>query len=109
MKKLLLVFLFLVLLSSVVLADAPFHIGLVTLTVSLGEEEYRGAEQFIKEYGLVSDGGIVEHLVFPDNLMAEIETSISQIFSLASDPLMKAIVASQAVPGTVDSKEITNE
>ena len=32
-------------------AEAPFHIGIATLTVSQAEDTYRGAERMIQEYG----------------------------------------------------------
>ncbi|HZK11533.1 MAG TPA: DUF3798 domain-containing protein [Atribacterota bacterium] len=102
MKRLLLAFLFVVLLSSIALAAAPFHIGIMTGTVSQQEDELRGAERLIKEYGDVSDGGMISHLTWPDNFMAEMETTISQIASFADDPLMKAIVVQSSVPGTVE-------
>jgi len=102
MKKLILAFLFIVLLSSVVLANAPFHIGIMTGTVSQQEDELRGAERLIKEYGNVSDGGMISHLTWPDSFMTEMETTISQIASWAGDPLMKAIIVQSAVPGTVE-------
>jgi len=102
MKKLLLAFLFIVLLSSVVLADAPFHIGIMTGTVSQQEDELRGAERLIEEYGRVSDGGMISHVTSPDNPDAEMETTISQITAWADDPLMKAIVVQTAISGTVE-------
>jgi len=102
MKKLLLALLFIVLFSSITLADAPFHIGIMTGTVSQMEDEIRGAEWLIKEYGQVLDGGMISHLTWPDNFMTEMETTISQIASWADDPLMKAIVVQTAVPGTVE-------
>lgn len=76
------------------------HIGIVTGTVSQGEDELRGAEAFIKEYGDVDKGGIVKHITYPDNFANELETVISQISGLADDPDMKAIVVNQSVPGT---------
>lgn len=103
MKKLLLAFLLIVLFSGITLADAPFHIGIMTGTVSQMEDEIRGAEWLIKEYGQVSDGGMISHLTWPDNFMAEMETTISQIVSWADDPKMKAIVVQTAVPGTVEA------
>lgn len=103
MKKLLLTFLFIVLFSSITLADAPFHIGIMTATVSQGEDEYRGAQRVIKEYGEVSDGGMIDHLTAPDDFNTEIETTISQILSFADDPKMKAIVVCQAYVGTVEA------
>lgn len=80
--------------------DGRPHIGIVTGTVSQGEDELRGAEAFIKEYGSVEEGGIVQHVTYPDNFMNEQETTISMIVGLADDPQMKAIVVNQGVPGT---------
>lgn len=103
MKKLLLTFLFVVLFSSIVLADAPFHIGVMTGTVSQFEDEVRGAEKLIEEYGDISDGGMIDHLTFPDEHIKEMETTISQIVGFADDPKMKAIVVNAAVEGTVEA------
>lgn len=80
--------------------SGKIHIGIVTGTVSQGEDEIRGAEAFIKEYGSVADGGMVQHVTYPDNFMNEQETTISNIVGLADDPQMKAIVVNQSVPGT---------
>lgn len=80
-----------------------FHIGVVTGTVSQSEDDLRGAEQLIKEYGAVAQGGRIQHLTYPDNFMQEMETTISQIVGLADDPAMKAIVVNQAVPGTTEA------
>ncbi|WP_371414812.1 DUF3798 domain-containing protein [Caloramator sp. E03] len=81
--------------------EQKFHIGIVTGTVAQSEDELRGAEAFIKEYGDVDNGGIVKHVTYPDNFMQEQETTIAQIVGLADDPLMKVIVVNQSVPGTV--------
>lgn len=81
---------------------ADFHIGIVTSTVSQSEDELRGAEMLIKKYGDVSNGGIIKHVTYPDNFMAEMETTIAQIAGLADDPQMKIIVVNQAVPGTTE-------
>ncbi|HOO75681.1 MAG: DUF3798 domain-containing protein [Thermotogae bacterium] len=82
---------------------ANFHIGIVTGTVSQSEDDLRGAEQLIKEYGEVANGGIIQHVTYPDQFMQEMETTIAQIVGLSDDPLMKAIVVNQAVPGTVEA------
>jgi hypothetical protein len=82
-------------------SEAKAHIGIVTGTVAQSEDELRGAEAFIKEYGDVDQGGIVKHVTYPDNFMQEQETTIAQIVGLADDPDMKAIVVNQSVPGTV--------
>ena len=77
-----------------------FHIGLITGTVSQGEDEIRGAEAAIAKYGKASEGGIIVHDTYPDRFEAEIETTISKIKAMADDPLMKAIIVNQSVPGT---------
>ncbi len=103
MKKLLSALLVLVVLSSAVFADAPFHVGIVTGTVSQSEDDLRGAEALIAEYGSVADGGYIQHMTYPDNFMEEQETTISVIAGLADDPLMKAVIVNQAVPGTAEA------
>ncbi|HOO31442.1 MAG: DUF3798 domain-containing protein [Bacillota bacterium] len=83
-------------LASVSIGAADFKIGVVTGTVSQGEDEYRGAEAAIQKYP-----GLILHRSYPDNFMQEQETTIAQITGLASDRQVKAIVINQAVPGTV--------
>ncbi len=84
-------------------AEAPFHIGVCTSTVSQSEDELRGAEALIKEYGEVANGGYIKHVTYPDNFMSEMETTISIIVGLADDPKMKVIVVNQAIPGTTEA------
>jgi hypothetical protein len=82
---------------------ADFHIGIVTGTVSQSEDDLRGAEKLIEEYGSVADGGMIQHVTYPDNFMQEMETTITQIVGLADDPMMKAIVVNQSIPGTTEA------
>ena len=89
--------------STAAMAAAPFHIGIVTGTVSQSEDDLRGAELMIKKYGDVSKGGMIKHLTYPDNFMSEMETTIAQIAGLADDPKMKVIVVNQAIPGTSEA------
>ena len=84
-------------------ADDTFHIGIVTGTVSQSEDDLRGAEALIAEYGAVKDGGMIQHVTYPDNFMDEQETTIAVIVGLADDPLMKAVIVNQAVPGTTEA------
>jgi hypothetical protein len=83
-------------------ADPEFHIGIMTGTVSQGEDDPRGAEQMIKLYGDVSDGGMIRYVTYPDNFMSEMETTIAQLAGMADDPLIKVVVVNQAVPGTTE-------
>lgn len=77
-------------------ASPDYKIGVVTGTVSQGEDEYRGAEAVIRKHP-----GLIVHRTYPDNFMQEQETYIAQIAALAADPKIKAIVVNQGVPGTV--------
>lgn len=77
------------------------HIGIVTGTVSQGEDDLRGAEAMIAKYGDANSGGMIKHVTYPDNFTQELETTIGTITGLADDPDMKVIVVNQAVPGTV--------
>lgn len=80
-----------------------FHIGIVTNTVTQAEDAYRGGEALADEYGKAADGGIIQAITIPDNFQAEQETTISSIVGLADDPLMKAIIICDAVPGTAEA------
>ncbi|MDR2049436.1 MAG: DUF3798 domain-containing protein [Treponema sp.] len=83
--------------------QGPFHIGILTETVSQAEDDLRGAEELIRRYGRVSDGGIIQHITYPDNFMDQQEVFISQVTSLCDDPLMKAIIINNAIPGTAEA------
>ncbi len=77
-------------------AFAAPKIGIMTGTVSQGEEEYRAGEEVVAKYG----ADRVIHVTYPDKFMDEQETTISQVMAMASDPDVRAIVICQAVPGT---------
>jgi hypothetical protein len=84
-------------------AEADYHIGVVSGTVSQSEDSLRGAEELVKMYGASDKGGMVTHVTYPDNFMQEMETTISQMVGLADDPKMKVILVAEAVPGTVEA------
>lgn len=84
-------------------SGAKYHIGIMTGTVSQSEDDLRGAEELIKLYGSVKDGGMIQHITYPDDFMSQQETTISQIVALADDPKMKAIIVNQAIPGTAEA------
>ena len=83
--------------------SAAYHIGIATETVSQAEDDLRGAEKLIEMYGSVKTGGMIQHITYPDDFMSQQETTIAQISALADDPLMKAIIVNQAVPGTAEA------
>lgn len=82
---------------------ASYHIGIVTGTVSQSEDDLRGAEKLIEMYGSAKSGGMIQHITYPDDFMSQQETTITQIVALADDPLMKAIIVNQAIPGTAEA------
>lgn len=96
-------YLLMLLLSVITFGKSDYHVGIITGTVSQSEDGLRGAEEVIKKYGSADKGGEVVHITFPDNFMQEMETTISQMVSLADDPKMKAIVIAEAIPGTVEA------
>ena len=83
--------------------NAKYHIGVVTGTVSQSEDDLRGGERLVELYGNSADGGMITTVTYPDNFTSEQETTIAEIVGLADDPLMKAIVVNQAVPGTAEA------
>lgn len=85
-------------------SDADYKIGVVTGTVSQGEEEFRAGENMVAKYG-----DMIKHITYPDRFAQETETTISQIASLAAEPGMKAIIITQAVPGMVAAVEKVRE
>ncbi|WP_404988315.1 DUF3798 domain-containing protein [Clostridium culturomicium] len=83
-----------------------YKIGIITGTVSQGEEEYRAAENMKKQYG-----DMIVLQTYPDSFMKEQETTIANTLALAADPDVKAIIFVQAVPGAsaaIDKVRETN-
>jgi hypothetical protein len=83
-------------------SDSEFHIGIATGNITQGADDLLGAREMIRLYGNADDGGMIRHVIYPDNFMDEIETTIKLITELADDPFMKVIVVNQAVPGTTE-------
>lgn len=86
------------------LAEGEYKIGIITGTVSQGEEEFQAAQEMKERYG-----DMIVTATYPDNFSAETETTINQVLTLASDPDVKAIVFVQAVPGAAAAIEKTRE
>lgn len=75
-------------------SSADYKIGIVTGTVSQGEEEYQAAQNLKAKYG-----DMVVTATYPDNFSTETEQTIATVTNMAADPDVKAIVFVQAVPG----------
>ncbi|MDR2899605.1 MAG: DUF3798 domain-containing protein [Clostridiales bacterium] len=72
-----------------------FKIGIMTSSVSQGEESYRAGAALAAQY---PDNVI--HVTYPDNFTTEQEQTISTMLSMAADPDVKAIVTAESVVGT---------
>ena len=75
-------------------SGADYKIGIITGTVSQGEEEYQAAQNLKAKYG-----DMVVTATYPDNFSTETEQTIATVTNMAADPDVKAIVFVQAVPG----------
>ena len=75
-------------------STADYKIGIVTGTVSQGEEEYQAAQNMKAKYG-----DMIVTATYPDNFSTETEQTIATVTNMAADPAVKVIVFVQAVPG----------
>ena len=75
-------------------STADYKIGIITGTVSQGEEEYQAAQNMKAKYG-----DMIVTATYPDNFSTETEQTIATVTNMAADPAVKAIVFVQAVPG----------
>jgi hypothetical protein len=76
--------------------SANWKIGVMTSSVSQGEELFRTAERLIAKY---PNNLIVK--TFPDNFTTEQETTISTALSIVSDPNVKVMIFCQGLIGTL--------
>jgi len=85
-------------------ASGDWRIGIITGTVTQGEEEFLAATRMQERFG--SDRIIT--ITYPDNFGAEMEVTIANVQSLA-DAGAQAIVFVQAVPGAIEAIRTTRE
>ena len=85
--------------------EEGWKIGIMTGTVTQGEEEFRMAAEMQQKYGADK----ILTATYPDRFMDEQETTITNMLEMASDPLVKAIVMVQAVPGAVAAVDKVRE
>ncbi|MDR3204829.1 MAG: DUF3798 domain-containing protein, partial [Deltaproteobacteria bacterium] len=81
---------------------ATYHIALVTGMTTQGAEDTLAAQEIIKRYGLVEEGGLIHYITYPDDYIDKPEEITSLIGALGDDPLLKVIVVNQALGGTAD-------
>jgi hypothetical protein len=81
-----------------------YKIGIMTGTVSQGEEEFMMAKQMQDKYG-----DMIVHTTYPDNFSTEQETTITNMTSMAADPDVKAIVMVQGVIGAAAAIDSVRE
>ena len=62
-------------------AKADYKIGIITGTVSQGEEEYQAAQNLKEQYP-----DIVVTATYPDNFSTETEQTIATVTNMAADP-----------------------
>ena len=68
-------------------SSADYKIGIITGTVSQGEEEYQAAQNMKKKYG-----DMIVTATYPDNFSTETEQTIATVTGMAADPDVKVIV-----------------
>ena len=85
-------------------AEDGWVIGIMTGTVSQGEEEYLAARTMQQRFG----ADRILTMTYPDNFGAEVEVVIANILALV-DQGANAIVLVQAVPGTMTAIQTLRE
>lgn len=84
--------------------DEPYKIGIVTPTVTVSEDEFRGAQEMVQKYP-----DLVVHKTIPENFSTDKEGCISVITSLADDPQMKYIIFDCGMEGIVPAFQTIRE
>jgi hypothetical protein len=81
-----------------------YKIGIMTGTVSQGEEEFMMARRMQEKYG-----DMIVHTTYPDQFATEQETTITNMMSMAADEDVQAIVMVQAVIGAMAALDNVRE
>ena len=85
-------------------AEEPYKIGIVTPTVTVSEDEFRGAQEMVQKYP-----DLVVHKTLPENFATDKEGCISVVTSLADDPEMKYIIFDNGMEGIVPAFQTIRE
>ena len=82
----------------------PYKIGIVTPTLTVSEDEFRGAAEMVEKYP-----DIVVHKTLPENFATDKEGCISVVTSLADDPEIKYILFNNGMEGIVPAFQTVRE
>lgn len=85
-------------------AAEAYKIGIVTPTLTVSEDEFRGAEEMVAKYP-----DLVVHKTLPENFATDKEGCISVVTSLADDPEMKYILFNNGMEGIVPAFQTIRE
>jgi hypothetical protein len=81
---------------------ANFHIAVVTGDAVQGAEDVLAAYELLKRYGNEKDGGMIKHVIYPDEFLNDPDAMSKAIEDLASDSLLKVVAVNQSIPGTAE-------
>jgi len=84
-------------------AAEPYKIGIVTPTLTISEDEFRGAAEMVEKYP-----DIVVHKTLPEDYQNK-EGCISVVTSLADDPQMKYILFNMGMEGILPAFQTIRE
>lgn len=82
----------------------PYKIGIVTPTLTVSEDEFRGAAEMVQKYP-----DLVVHKTLPENFATDKEGCISVVTSLADDPQMKYILFDNGMEGIIPAFQTIRE
>lgn len=85
-------------------AAETYKIGIVTPTLTVSEDEFRGAQEMVEKYP-----DIVIHKTLPEDFATNVEGCISVVTSLADDPEMKYILFNNGMEGIVPAFQTIKE
>ena len=84
--------------------EEDYKIGIVTPTVTVSEDEFRGAQEMVEKYP-----DLVVHKTIPENFSTDKEGCISVITSLADDPEMKYVIFDCGMEGIIPAFQTIRE
>lgn len=84
--------------------EESYKIGIVTPTLTVSEDEFRGAQEMVQKYP-----DLVVHKTLPENFATDKEGCISVVTSLADDPEMKYIIFDNGMEGIIPAFQTIRE